>query len=284
MLDLAAGTGAVTRELAGRAQRIIAVEPDERMRAVLTASCLGAEVLARRRRGHPVAGRVGGRGGDLGRLALAGSGPGRAGDHPRAARGRGAGRDLGVPGRAGALGGGVQPAGPRIAGGDGQAESRAGGQPDGRLAPAGRQVAPAVTFPPGTAMSPAQERTVEYSLPMTKDDLLGLLGTYSSVITLEPERRAAFTRRVQAYLDRQPWERVDLPMICRCLRSTRDCPASSAGPQAAVDEPDQPPEALVRIGVPLEPAGGLQDRESVQRAADSAQGMVHLLRADAVAA
>ena len=48
MLDLAAGTGAVTRELAGRAQRIIAVEPDERMRAVLTASCPGAEVLAGR--------------------------------------------------------------------------------------------------------------------------------------------------------------------------------------------------------------------------------------------
>ena len=25
----------------------------------------------------------------------------------------------------------------------------------------------------------------------------------------------------QAYLNRQPWERADLPMICRCLRSTR---------------------------------------------------------------
>ena len=35
---------------------------------------------------------------------------------------------------------------------------------------------------------------MEYSLPMTKDDLLGLLGTYSSVITLEPGWRAAFTR------------------------------------------------------------------------------------------
>ena len=48
VLDLAAGTGAVTRELAGRAQRIIAVEPDERMRAVLTARCPGAKVLAGR--------------------------------------------------------------------------------------------------------------------------------------------------------------------------------------------------------------------------------------------
>jgi SAM-dependent methyltransferase len=40
VLDLAAGTGVVTRELVRRAagaQRVIAVEPDERMRAVLAA-------------------------------------------------------------------------------------------------------------------------------------------------------------------------------------------------------------------------------------------------------
>jgi ubiquinone/menaquinone biosynthesis C-methylase UbiE len=48
VLDLGAGTGAVTRELIGRAARIIAVEPDERMRAVLTSRCPQAEVLAGR--------------------------------------------------------------------------------------------------------------------------------------------------------------------------------------------------------------------------------------------
>lgn len=48
VLDLAAGTGAVTRELIGRAARVVAVEPDERMRAVLAASCPEAEVLAGR--------------------------------------------------------------------------------------------------------------------------------------------------------------------------------------------------------------------------------------------
>jgi hypothetical protein len=56
---------------------------------------------------------------------------------------------------------------------------------------------------------------------MTKDDLAGLLGTYSGVITLDPDRRADFSRRVRALLDGQPWEQVDLPLICRCLRSTR---------------------------------------------------------------
>jgi len=37
VLDLAAGTGLVTRELIGRAARVVAVEPDARMRAVLAA-------------------------------------------------------------------------------------------------------------------------------------------------------------------------------------------------------------------------------------------------------
>ena len=48
ILDLAAGTGLVTRELTGRARRVVAVEPDERMRAVLAARCPEAEVLAGR--------------------------------------------------------------------------------------------------------------------------------------------------------------------------------------------------------------------------------------------
>jgi hypothetical protein len=78
-----------------------------------------------------------------------------------------------------------------------------------------------VRFPAGTPLSPVQEHTVEFSVPMTKDELFGLLGTYSGVITLDPERRAGFSRRVQAFLDAQPWDEVDLPLLCRCLRSTR---------------------------------------------------------------
>jgi hypothetical protein len=56
---------------------------------------------------------------------------------------------------------------------------------------------------------------------MTKDDLLGMLGTDSGVITLEPGSRAGLIRRVQDWLDRQPWEQADPPLICRCLRSSR---------------------------------------------------------------
>jgi hypothetical protein len=70
-------------------------------------------------------------------------------------------------------------------------------------------------------MSAVEEHAVEYTLPMTKDDLFGLLGTYSGVITLDPDRRAGFSQRARDFLDRQPWDQIELPMICRCLRSTR---------------------------------------------------------------
>ncbi len=36
-----------------------------------------------------------------------------------------------------------------------------------------------------------------------------------------PEQRDGFARRVGAFLDRQSWDRIDLPLISRCVRSTR---------------------------------------------------------------
>ena len=101
-------------------------------------------------------------------------------------------------------------------------ESREADRPEGqpRAGPGGRRRRQ-VEFPPGTPLSPPEELLVEFSVPMTRDQLAGLLGTYSGVITLEPDRRAAFSRRVRAFLDRQPWDRTDVPLICRCVRSAR---------------------------------------------------------------
>jgi ubiquinone/menaquinone biosynthesis C-methylase UbiE len=210
ILDLAAGTGAVTRELIGRAPRIIAVEPDERMRAVLTARCPEAEVLAGRGEDIPLPDasvdavvisaawhwldpelampeitRVLRVGGVLGVMWIS--------------------RDVRVPWVAEFN---------RLARESRQADRQSD---DARAGRRRREV----TFPAGTPMSKVEEHTVEFSLPMTKDELVGLLGTYSGVITLDPERRADFSRRVQAFLDAQPWDRADLPLTCRCLRSTR---------------------------------------------------------------
>jgi SAM-dependent methyltransferase len=211
VLDLAAGTGAVTRELVGRAARIIAVEPDERMRVVLAARCLEADVLAGRgediplpaasvdavvissawhwldpERAVPEIARVLRVGGVLGVIWLA--------------------RDARVPWVA-----------------EFNALARESREADRRPddAPRSRRRRRTVEFPPGAPMSEPEELTLEYSLPVTSDELVGLLGTYSGVITMDRDQRAEFSRRVRAFLDRQPWDQVDLPMICRCLKSTR---------------------------------------------------------------
>jgi SAM-dependent methyltransferase len=219
ILDLAAGTGVVTRELIGRAARVVAVEPDERMRAVLAASCPEAEALAGRGEDIPLP--------DASVDAVVVSAawhwldPGRA--VPEITR------VLRPSGRLGVIWVSRDDRVPWVAefnafARESREADRAAGQQDqqGQQGQQGRRRwRRRVEFPPGTPMSPAEERSVEFSVPMTKDQLVGLLGTYSGIITLEAGPRAAFSRRVRAFLDRQPWDQVDLPLICRCLRSTR---------------------------------------------------------------
>ncbi len=153
----------MTRELIGRAPRVIVVEPDERMRAVLTARCPEAEVLAGRGEDIPLP--------DASVDAVVISSAWHWLDPERAV--------------------------PEIT----------------RVLRFGGVL--------GVRRCPSPRSTVQFSRPMTKDELVGLLGTYSGVITLDAERRADFSRRVHAFLDRQPWDHTELPLICRCLRSRR---------------------------------------------------------------
>jgi SAM-dependent methyltransferase len=221
VLDLAAGTGAVTRLLIGRAARVVAVEPDERMRAVLAARCPEAEVLEGRgedipltdasvdavviasawhwldpERAVPEIVRVLRPGGSLGVIWVS--------------------RDSRVPWVAefNALMREAREA-------DRATDAPATDAPTADGSRKDRRRRREVTFPPGSPMSSVEVHTVEYTLPMTKDDLFGLLGTYSGVITLDPAKRTDFSQRARDFLDRQPWEQTDLPMICRCLRATR---------------------------------------------------------------
>ncbi len=218
VLDLAAGTGAVTRELVGRVPRVIAVEPDERMRAVLSARCPGAEILAGRGEDIPLPGA------SVDAVVISAAwhwlDPGQA--VPEIAR------VLRVGGRLGVMWIGRDERVPwlaefnRLAHQAREAVRQREARDDDAQWPAGsRRRRREITFPPGVPLSPVEERAVEFSLPRTKDELVGLIGTYSGVITLDPHQRADLTRQVRAFLDRQPWDQVDLPMICRCLRSTR---------------------------------------------------------------
>lgn len=54
VVDVGAGTGLLTRALVGRARRVVAIEPDDRMRAVLEARSPGVEVLAGRGESIPL--------------------------------------------------------------------------------------------------------------------------------------------------------------------------------------------------------------------------------------
>jgi SAM-dependent methyltransferase len=210
ILDLAAGTGVVTRELIGRAARVIAVEPDERMRAVLADRCPQAEVLAGRGEDIPLPAA------SVDAVVISAAwhwlDPARA--VPEITR------VLRPGGRLGVIWISRDDRVPWVEEFNAFArESREADSPEGGLGDRRRRRR--VEFPPGTPLSSAEERLVEFSVPMTKDQLVGLLGTYSGIITLEDDARADFSRRVRAFLDRQPWDRVDLPLICRCLRSTR---------------------------------------------------------------
>ena len=210
ILDLAAGTGIVTRELIGRAERVVAVEPDERMRAVLAARCPQAEVLAGRGEDIPLPAA------SVDAVVVSAAwhwlDPERA--VPEITR------VLRPGGRLGVIWVSRDDRVPWVEEFNAFArESREADRPAGQ--PTGQRGRRRVAFPPGTPMSPPEERLVEFSVPMTKDQLAGLLGTYSGIITLEDGPRAEFSRRVRAFLDRQPWDQVDLPLICRCLRSTR---------------------------------------------------------------
>lgn len=214
ILDLAAGTGLVTRELTGRARRVVAVEPDERMRAVLAARCPEAEVLAGRGEDIPLP--------DASVDAVVISAAWHWLDPARAVPE--ITRVLRPGGHLGVLWTSRDDRVQWVAEFNALArESREADRPEGRPGgdPAERRRRRWVEFPPGSPLSPPEERLFEFSVPMSRGQLAGLLGTYSGVITLEPRRRAEFSERVRSFLDRQPWDAADVPLICRCLRSTR---------------------------------------------------------------
>jgi SAM-dependent methyltransferase len=221
-IDLAAGTGLLTRALLAKVPEVIAVEPDDRMASVLREHTPGVRVVTGKGEAIPLETasadglfissawhwldpelaipeiarvlRDGGRFGAIwtsrdrhvdwvGELdQLREPGPFRA----RMELARQAGDDAGV---------------------------LPGARPSGRE----------VRLPEGSPFEDAQTASFTFTRVMTTDDFVEMLGTYSGVITASPEDRAAAMAQVRSAVEaRFPGaDQIDVPMRSLCWRADR---------------------------------------------------------------
>ena len=196
VVDLGAGTGALTRLLIDRAEEVVAVEPDDRMRSVLTEEVPSVRAVMGRGESMPIpdscadavlassswhwmdpiptlheVGRVLVPGGILGAVW---SGPDRDGSFLVQARALLAEQSQG----------GTEAA---VAG------ERDGESHDSEFANLMMSDALLPTFsleiPPGVPFEPPEHQVFTWDVALNADELLGLLGTLSWVITMADDRR-----------------------------------------------------------------------------------------------
>jgi SAM-dependent methyltransferase len=214
IVDLAAGTGLLSRALTGKAGHVIAVEPDDRMRGVLAARSPGVEVLAGRGEAIPLpdasADAV------LVQSAWHWMDPERA--VPEIAR------VLSDAGRFGVIWTHRDPTtswlranewfrGADQAAQDGNGAERAGLEWDGRQ----------VTLPDPGFFENIETATFRFGRRMTVPDLVDWLTTYSRVITASDGVKAAGRARATAALLEQfpDASQIEVPMRSRCWRADR---------------------------------------------------------------
>jgi SAM-dependent methyltransferase len=195
VVDLGAGTGALSRLLVHRVDEVVAVEPDARMRSVLTESVPGVRVVEGRGEAMPLpdasadaviassswhwvdpvpglheVGRVLVPGGVLGAVW---SGPDRDAAF--------------VAGAQAMLRGSTE------TGGTGAAVSMLDEQSRAALSAAVADPAAAtqvLEIPAGVPFDPPEHTVLTWDVALTAEDLVGLLGTFSWVILMEDDARA----------------------------------------------------------------------------------------------
>ena len=216
-VDLAAGTGMLTRALARKVPQVVAVEPDQRMRAVLQARSPDVRVVEGRGEAIPMP--------DASADAVFVSSAWHWMDP-----------DLAIPEigrvlRDGGRFGTIRTGRDREAGWlreldwmrYGQPDRPPGAEPGDREAaqphPRSREVAL-----PGTGLfGHAETESFGFTRTMTINDMVDMLATYSGVITASPEDRMARLARARAALEeRFPGaSEVDVPMRSWCWRADR---------------------------------------------------------------
>ncbi len=205
VVDLGAGTGllsrALARKVAGMA-RVIAVEPDARMAAVLRARSPGVAVAAGRGEAIPLS--------DASADGVFASSAWHWMDPERAAG------EIARVLRDGGRFGLIWTSRDREAGWF--SESGWFGAADGRARTRRREI----TLP-GAMFGPAQTASFTFTSAMTISDILGMLATYSRFITASPPDRAAGLARARAALEQRfPGAgEIDVPMRSWCWRADR---------------------------------------------------------------
>jgi SAM-dependent methyltransferase len=205
-VDLAAGTGLVSRVLTGYAERVVAIEPDPRMAAVLHARSPGVTVLRGVGEAIPLAGST------VDAVLISSAwhwlDPDRA--IPELARvlregGRLCVLRTGIDQEAGWLRGLRRP-------------ERSGRDEQLRDTTGRYQQLPRT----GQFGDTAQE-TFTFTRTMSVDEFTDLLATYSVLITATDQDRAADLGRVRAELDRMfpGGGPIEVPMRTRCWRADR---------------------------------------------------------------
>jgi SAM-dependent methyltransferase len=212
VLEIGAGTGALSRLLVERVAHVRALEPDARMRAVLATRVPEVEIVAAsaeqipaddgsfdavigasswhwvdEAKGLPEVARVLRPGGTF---ALLWSGADRSVDWLRSLWA--GGRELSAE--------------------DSDAEDTY------------RRHRHVVNLPEDTPFLEPERRMIHWTRPMTREELLAMAGTYSGVITMGETERRDHLAAMARFLDSHPLPEVDgvieVPMRCLCWRTT----------------------------------------------------------------
>jgi len=189
VVDLGAGTGALTRLLVGWADEVVAVEPDDRMRSVLVREVPEARAVTGRGEAMPLPERCAD-------AVLASSSWHWMDPLPTLHE---VGRILKPDGVLGALWTGPDPDGPFIAQAQAllaeQASKSSGGEQAESLAGLilGDALRPASTLeiPEGVPFDRPEHEAFSWDVALNADELIGLLGTLSWIITMPVESRNA---------------------------------------------------------------------------------------------
>ena len=195
VVDLGAGTGALTRLLLDRADQVIAVEPDDRMRAVLTEEIPGARAVMGKGESMPLPDRCAD-------AVIASTSWHWMDPVPTLSE---VGRVLVPDGILGVLWSGPDPEGAFVAQAQALLTQRsaepqtgaAGGGTDSVKNPEfasfimgdARRPASILEIPPTAPFAQPEHRVFRWDVALNADELIGLLGTFSWIITMPEKTR-----------------------------------------------------------------------------------------------